>query len=313
MTLYQATLASSVKFNGVGLHSGKLVNIVIRPAAPNSGICFRRVDLRPEKLIEARPYNVTSTTLCTTIGHGSVKVATIEHLMAALFGLGIDNACVDVDSDEIPILDGSSARFVDRIQDVGIQLQPFRKKVIKPSSPIRVEENDGYMHFTPDTGDSLTINCSIHFPRSHSIGYQTLSLKLSEASFTEICEARTFCHIDDVNYMRSNGLALGGSLDNAVVVDKERVLNNDGLRFENEFVRHKMLDCIGDLALLGGKIFGTLDVYKGGHSLHIQFVQTLYKHLYETGSYNLDREESKIKHIVNDKLFITNRSRKAIS
>lgn len=303
MTLYQATLASSVKFNGVGLHSGKLVNIVIHPAPPDSGINFKRIDLKPNRIIQARPYNVMSTTLCTTIGHDNIKVATIEHLMASFLGLGIDNALIHVDSDEIPILDGSAARFVDRIQDVGIQLQPFRKKLIKSSKAIRVEEEDSYMSYIPDSDSSLTINCSIHFPRSKSISYQSLSLKLTEATFMEICEARTFCHIDDVNYMRSNGLALGGSLDNAIVVDKKKVLNNDGLRFDNEFVRHKMLDCIGDLSLLGGKLFGTLNIHKGGHSLHILFVQTLYKHLLETNAYDSAVDENKIKYLMNEDRF----------
>jgi len=300
MTLYQATLASSVKFNGVGLHSGKLVNIVIHPAPPNSGISFKRIDLNPQPVIKATPYNVTSTTLCTTIGQDGVKIATIEHLMASFSGLGIDNAHIHVDSDEIPILDGSSARFVDRIQDVGIQLQPFRKKIIQISHALRVEEGDSYMHFEPNLKDSLLINCRINFPRSKAIDHQAYSLKLTESNFLQICEARTFCHIDDVNYMRSNGLALGGSLDNAVVVDKEKVLNNDGLRFPNEFVRHKLLDCIGDLALLGGCLLGTLEVYKGGHSLHIRFVQKLYEQFLEESRGDFELTSHKVKSLLRD-------------
>lgn len=309
MTLYQATLASSVKFNGVGLHSGKLVNIIIHPAPPGSGITFKRVDLKPHKEIKASPYNVISTTLCTTIGQDGVKVATIEHLMASFSGLGIDNASIHVDSDEIPILDGSSARFVDRIQDVGIQLQPFRKKMIKLSHSLRVEEGDSYIHFHPSASDCLLINCRIHFPRSKAIDHQSYSLKLTESNFVKICEARTFCHIDDVNYMRSNGLALGGSLDNAVVVDKERVLNNDGLRFANEFVRHKLLDCIGDLALLGGRLLGTLEVYKGGHSLHISFVKKLYEHLAALGEEGFEQESEKLQPLLNENVFISKKSR----
>ncbi|NRA44346.1 MAG: UDP-3-O-[3-hydroxymyristoyl] N-acetylglucosamine deacetylase [Oligoflexales bacterium] len=278
---YQGTVTRSIKFAGVGLHTGKLVELDVSPAAPNSGIQFMRTDVPNPQPILAHPDNITSTTLCTTIGNQNYSVSTIEHLMAAFAGLGIDNALVQVNVCELPILDGSAAPFVDKLNEVGIQIQSTKRKVIIPNKLIEVESGDQYMRLEPfDHSQSdqaknphLEINCSIDFPFSRVIGKQTIKVNFSRRNFMDLCEARTFCHVDDVEMMRRKGLAQGGSLDNAVVVNHEKVMNNDGLRYDDEFVRHKLLDCIGDLALLGGRLTGRLTLHKAGHGLHAQFTK----------------------------------------
>ena len=284
MAFNQATLRGPVRFSGVGLHSGKLVNIIVKPVPVDYGIVFERIDLNPVPSIPATLDFVVSTTLCTSIGLGSAKVSTIEHLLAAFSGLGVDNALVQIDGEEVPILDGSSAQFVEAFQKVGVLDQDSKKKVFEVSSSVRVGSSDSYMNFAPHREPSLVINCSIDFPRSRAISHQKMTFKLEGTSFKDIVEARTFCHIDDVNFMREKGLALGGSFDNAVVVDHEKVLNKEGLRYGDEFVRHKILDCIGDLALLGRKIFGTLDLHRGGHTLHLSFVRAFLEKVKEEAS-----------------------------
>lgn len=285
---FQGTVTRTLKFAGIGLHSGKIVQLEISPAPPNSGIMMIRSDLKGVEPILAHPSNVISTVLSTTIGNHQYSIATIEHLMAAFAGLGIDNAFVKVSANEIPILDGSAAPFVDKLYEVGVQIQNIKREVWAISEPIKVENDDQYMIFEPlcidDTQQlkaetSLEFNCSIDFNNSGIIGQQAISMHFNHRNFMDICEARTFCHVNDINRMRSQGLALGGSLDNAVVVDDLKVVNNDGLRFSDEFVRHKLLDCIGDLALLGGRLSGRIHVHKAGHTLHNLFTKKVLDHL----------------------------------
>tara|TARA_Y100000991_G_C21966415_1_gene347081 strand:+ start:717 stop:1631 length:915 start_codon:yes stop_codon:yes gene_type:complete len=287
MNPFQGTLAKVIEFNGVGLHNGKLISLSIHPAGPNYGIRFKRTDIENSKEILAHLDNIISTTLCTTIGKKNQEISTIEHLMAAFSGLGIDNALVCINSNEIPILDGSSAPFVDKLNEIGVQRQEVKRRVIRLSQPLEVRCKDQFMRYEPcfkGNDSCLQVNYTIDFSCSKAIGKQSLSIALTSKAFMSLCEARTFCHINEVNGMRKQGLAMGGSLDNAVVVDDEKVINNDGLRYSDEFVRHKVLDCIGDLALLGGQLLGRITVHKGGHSLHAQFVKKISEVLTKTKS-----------------------------
>ena len=247
----------------------------------NAGISFVRIDLPNKPSILANPDHIISTNLCTTIGKGDISVSTIEHLMAAFSSLGIDNAVVEVSAREIPILDGSSAPFVDAINEAGVQLQQAKRKVLSISKNIEIRNDKQSIIYKPwDDPDKkeLSISASIDFT-ARAIGHQNFSFVFSNENFMKICEARTFCLRKDVESMRSMGLALGGSLDNAIVVDNDRILNNDGLRFENEFVKHKVLDFIGDLALLGHAIHGEVFIDKGGHALHVDFVKYIWSEL----------------------------------
>ena len=270
----QGTLNRSIKISGVGLHSGCLVNCHILPAAPNTGIIFKRIDKFKSIPIKADPFNITDTTLSTSIGSGASKVSTIEHLMAAFVGLGIDNAYVEIDNEEVPILDGSAAPFYDQLSVIGVQAQNAPRKLYVCKKSFEVRQGSSLIRVDPGMG--LSFNCEIDFTQvSSAIGRQKLKVNFSETLFKEICEARTFCHLDDVNKMREMGLARGGSLDNAIVVDNHSVMNSDGLRFTDEFVRHKLLDCIGDLALLGGSLVGNITLVRPGHSLHAEFTKAI--------------------------------------
>ena len=270
-------------FAGVGLHSGRIVTVRIYPAPLNHGVTFCRSDVQGALPIKASPESISSTRLSTCIGHeAGQEVATIEHLMAAFGGLGIDNARVLVNAPEIPILDGSSAPFVDQLVEGGVQIQGSRRKVFIPRQTIEVGNEHQFVRLEPwqDRNDAellanpqLEIKGHIDFPRSQVIGRQALTLTFSRRSFLDLCEARTFCHFDDITAMRKNGLALGGSLDNAVVVNDTEIVNNDGLRYPDEFVRHKILDGIGDLSMLGGALCGRLTLHCAGHGLHAAFMQ----------------------------------------
>ncbi|MBI2603538.1 MAG: UDP-3-O-[3-hydroxymyristoyl] N-acetylglucosamine deacetylase [Deltaproteobacteria bacterium] len=272
MKRLQGTVTREIQFAGVGLHSGRLVNLTILPLGPNSGIYFERTDTDAEPVL-ASPFSVTSTMLCTTIGEAPHSISTIEHLMAAFFGLGIDNALVRVSASEVPILDGSAAPFVDKLVEAGLQIQHVAKKIIAFPEPFVISEGEQYIKYEPlDDPSALEIECSIEFPHS-VIRAQSFQMRFSREEFMRICEARTFCHIDSVKTMRAQGLALGGSLDNAVVVDDNRVLNADGLRYEDEFVRHKLLDFLGDVHLLPGVLAGKVTLHKAGHRLHAQFTR----------------------------------------
>lgn len=279
MKRLQGTVTREIQFAGVGLHSGRLVNLAIFPLAPDSGIFFERTDTDSDPIL-ASPFSVTSTMLCTTIGEDSQSISTIEHLMAAFFGLGIDNALVRVSASEVPILDGSAAPFVDKLVEAGLQIQHVPKRVMILPDSFVISEDDQYIKYEPPGKDfyALEIECSIDFPHS-VIQNQSFRMRFSREEFMKICEARTFCHIDSVNSMRSQGLALGGSLDNAVVVDDHRVLNADGLRYGDEFVRHKLLDFLGDVHLLPGMLAGKITLHKAGHRLHTQFTRHILSQL----------------------------------
>ena len=274
----QGTLSRPLKLSGVGLHSGCLVNCHIFPAAPNTGIIFRRIDQVDSIPVKADPFNITDTKLCTAIGEGISRISTIEHLMAAFVGLGIDNAYIEIDNEEVPILDGSSAPFYDQLSVTGVQVQNAPRKTFICTKPFEVKIGSSIIRIEPH--HRLSFDCEIDFTGvSSAIGVQRLSMDYDESLFTEICEARTFCHQNDVDRMREMGLARGGSLDNAVVVDDQKVLNSEGLRFADEFVRHKLLDCVGDLSLIGGRFQGKITLIRPGHGLHAAFTRSVLMNL----------------------------------
>lgn len=249
--------------------------LTLRPAPVNTGIVFRRVDLSPVVEIPASYEYVGDTMLCTTLHHGKVKIATVEHLLSALAGLGIDNAYIDVNAPEIPIMDGSAAPFVFLIQSAGIREQNAAKRYIRILKPIRVEENGKYVQFLPHKGYKITFTIGFEHPVFNDRP-QTVSFDFSGTSYVkEVCRARTFGFLSDYEKLRECDLAKGGSLDNAIVVDDYRVLNEDGLRFESEFVTHKVLDAIGDLYLLGSSLIGAFEGYKSGHELNNRLLREL--------------------------------------
>lgn len=267
----QRTLRNSVTFSGIGLHSGKTIEVEIRPAAANTGILFERNDVQPSSYIKASPASVFDTTLATRIGSPSVSVSTIEHLMAAFFGLGIDNAVVSLNAAEMPVLDGSAAPFLVMLDEAGVEELAAPRNILVVKKAIEVVDPKDPTRFVRiEPSDKPWISYAIEFANAGAIGKQSLSFELSGAAFCqELAFARTFCLAEDVTRMQSIGLARGGSLDNAVVVCRQRgVLNSAGLRHESEFVRHKALDCIGDLALVGMPILGHVIANKAGHDLH---------------------------------------------
>lgn len=273
--LQQRTLKSLIRATGVGLHSGAKVTMTLRPAAPDSGIVFRRIDLDPPVELRADPFAVGDTRLASCLERDGAKIATVEHLMSALSGLGIDNAWVDVDAAEIPIMDGSAAPFVFLIQSAGIEEQKAAKKFIRVKKPVRVEEGDKWAELVPYDGFRLTF--SIVF--SHPVFDKSnphVTVDFAEHSYVrEVARARTFGFMQDVETMRSQGLALGGSLENAIVMDEYRVLNADGLRYGDEFVKHKVLDAVGDLYLLGHPLLGAFSAHKSGHALNNKLLRAL--------------------------------------
>lgn len=271
----QRTPKKVIQATGVGLHSGEKVLLTLRPAPVNTGIVFRRVDLSPVVEIPASYEYVGDTTLCTTLHQNDVKIATVEHLLSALAGLGIDNAYIDVNAPELPIMDGSAAPFVFLIQSAGIREQNAAKKYIRILKPIRVEDNGKYVQFLPHKGYKISFTIDFDHPVFNKRP-QTVSFDFSGTSYVkEVCRARTFGFLSDYEKLRENDLAKGGSLDNAIVVDNYRILNDDGLRFESEFVTHKVLDAIGDLYLLGSSLIGAFEGYKSGHELNNRLLREL--------------------------------------
>ncbi len=265
----QRTLKQSISSSGIGLHKGRKVNLTLRPAPANTGIIFRRTDLEPVVDFKADAYLVRDTQMCTClINETGERLSTVEHLMAALAGFGVDNVIVEVDAAEIPIMDGSSAPFVYLLQSAGIEEQTARKRFIRIRETIRVEDGDKWAELSPFDGFHVDFAIDFDHPAIDR-DKQSLQLDLSSRSFsTEISRARTFGFMRDIEYLRANNLALGGSLDNAVVLDQYRVLNDDGLRYPDEFVKHKVLDAIGDLYMLGHPLVGKLSAYKSGHALN---------------------------------------------
>ena len=273
--LKQRTLKNSIRATGVGLHTGRKVLMALRPGPANSGIVFRRTDLDEPADIHATAENVGETTLGTTLIQGDVKVSTIEHLLSAFAGLGIDNAVVELSSSEVPIMDGSAGPFVFLRQSAGLEEQNSAKKFVRILKRVKVEDGDKWARFDPY--DGFKVNFEIEF--DHPVfkrRSQVASMDFSTTTFLrEVSRARTFGFMRDLEYMRSRNLALGGNLDNAIVLDEYRILNEDGLRYEDEFVKHKILDAIGDLYLLGHSLIGEFSGYKSGHALNNRLLRTL--------------------------------------
>ena len=271
----QRTLKNVIRATGVGLHTGEKVYLTLRPAAANTGIIFRRVDLEEPVEILAHPENVGDTRLSTTLVRGGVRVSTVEHLLSALAGLGIDNAYVDLSAPEVPIMDGSAGPFVFLIQSAGIVQQNEPKKFIRIKQPVQVEEDDKWARFEPFNGFKVAFNIEFNHPVFKEHTSQAV-LDFSTTSFVkEVSRARTFGFMRDLERLRENNLARGGTLDNAIVVDDYRILNEDGLRYEDEFVKHKVLDAIGDLYLLGHSLIGAFSGHKSGHALNNKLLRTL--------------------------------------
>lgn len=271
----QRTLKNVIRATGVGLHTGKKVYLTLRPAPVNTGIIFRRVDLDPAVEIAARPHNVGDTRLSTTLTNGKVRISTVEHLLSAFAGFGIDNAYIDVSSDEVPIMDGSAGPFVFLIQSAGVMDQSAPKQFLRIKKPIHVKEGDKWVRFEPFDGFKVGFTIEFDHPAFNDRNC-TAEIDFSTTSFVkEVSRARTFGFMRDVELLRENNLALGGSLDNAVVVDDYRILNEDGLRYEDECVKHKILDAIGDLYLLGHSLIGSFTGYKSGHELNNRILRDL--------------------------------------
>ena len=271
----QRTLKNVIRATGVGLHTGEKVYLTLRPAAADSGIIFRRVDLDEPVEIPATPENVGDTTLSTTLIKDGVRISTVEHLLSAMAGLGIDNAYVDLNAAEVPIMDGSAGPFVFLIQSAGIEEQNAPKKFIRIKKQVRVEDGDKWVNFEPFDGFKVAFTIDFDHP-AFKEGSQIAEVDFSTTSFVrEVSRARTFGFMNQIEQLRANNLALGGSLDNAVVVDDYRVLNEDGLRYVDEFVKHKILDSIGDLYLLGHSLIGAFSGHKSGHALNNQLLRAL--------------------------------------
>ncbi|GIX27599.1 MAG: UDP-3-O-acyl-N-acetylglucosamine deacetylase [Burkholderiales bacterium] len=271
----QRTLKNVIGATGVGLHTGEKVYMTLRPAAPNTGIVFRRVDLPQPVEIKADAYSVRDTRLCSCLERDGVRVSTVEHLMSAFAGLGVDNAYVDLSGGEVPIMDGSASPFVFLLQSAGLEEQPAPKKFIRIRRRVEVEDGDKWVRFEPYDGFKVEFSIAFDHPIFDKTR-QRVCIDFGKTSFVkEVSRARTFGFVQDVENMRAQGLALGGSLDNAIVMDEFRVLNSDGLRYEDEFVKHKVLDAIGDLYLLGHPIIGAFLAYKSGHALNNALARAL--------------------------------------
>jgi UDP-3-O-[3-hydroxymyristoyl] N-acetylglucosamine deacetylase len=266
--IMQRTLKNSIRATGVGLHTGKKVYVTLRPAPVNNGIVFRRVDLEPPVDIRAWAQNVGDTQLSTSLSKGEARISTVEHLLSAFAGLGIDNAFVELSASEVPIMDGSAGPFVFLIQSAGIQEQNAPKQFIRIRRPVRVEDGDKWAKFEPFDGFKVSFYIDFEHPFFEEKS-KYAEIDFSTTSFVkEVSRARTFGFLREVEMLQERNLALGGSLNNAVVVDDYRVLNEDGLRYEDEFVKHKILDAIGDLYLLGHSLIGSFSGYKSGHALN---------------------------------------------
>ncbi len=271
----QRTLKNSIRATGVGLHTGEKVTLTLRPAAINTGIIFHRSDLEPPVSIRAAAENVGDTRLSTTLVKGDVRVSTVEHLLSAVAGLGIDNLHVDVSAPEVPIMDGSAGPFVFLLQSAGLKEQNAAKKFIRIKRAVEIHDEDKWVRFEPYQGFKVGFCIDFEHPMFTS-GSQRAELDFSSTSFVrEVSRARTFGFMRDIEALRANQLALGGSLDNAIVLDDFKILNEDGLRYENELVKHKILDVVGDLYLLGHSLIGAFTGHKSGHALNNQLIRQL--------------------------------------
>jgi UDP-3-O-[3-hydroxymyristoyl] N-acetylglucosamine deacetylase len=273
--LNQRTLKNSIRATGIGLHTGQKILMTLRPAAADSGIVFRRTDLEQPVDIQAHAEHVGETMLGTTLHKGDAKISTVEHLLSALAGLGIDNALIEVSAAEVPIMDGSAGPFVFLLQSAGIEEQKAPKRFIRILESVHVTDGDKWARFDPYNGFKVNFEIEFNHPtfKKHS---QVASMDFSTTSFLrEVSRARTFGFMRDIESLRSRNLALGGNMDNAIVLDDTRILNEDGLRYEDEFVKHKILDAIGDLYLLGHSLIGEFSGFKSGHALNNKLLRTL--------------------------------------
>ena len=273
--LTQKTVSQKISFNGVGIHTGKKINLNILPASPNSGITFKRIDLKTNNIIYPNYANVVDTTLCTTISNEyGAKVSTIEHLMGALYGIGIDNAFIEIDADEVPIMDGSAKLFVNKINEVGLKFSDQPIKIIKINQKIKFEDGEKFISI-----DKSNVSGDIEFEIKYNnelIGTQKSKINVFEDNLSEIYDSRTFCLFEDIEKLKKMNLGKGGSLDNAIVIKDNKILNEYGLRNKLEFVNHKILDCMGDLFLSGYKIIGSIKCSQGGHKLTNQLLRKIF-------------------------------------
>ncbi|RCW74323.1 UDP-3-O-[3-hydroxymyristoyl] N-acetylglucosamine deacetylase [Pseudorhodoferax soli] len=297
--LAQRTLKSITKAVGVGLHSGQRVELTLRPAQPDTGIVFRRVDLPEPVDIPVTAQSVSDTRMASTIANGSAKVHTVEHFMSACAGLGIDNLYVDISAEEVPILDGSAASFVFLLQSAGIEMQRAARRFIRITKPVEVREGEGvnlkWARLEPYHGFKLSFEIEFHHPAVDSTG-QRVEFDMSSDSYArDIARARTFGFTKDVEMMRANGLALGGGLDNAIVMDDYKVLNSDGLRYDDEFVKHKILDAMGDLYIVGKPLLAAYSAFRSGHAMNNKLLRELLAHpeCYEIVSFDDERKAPK--------------------
>jgi len=273
--IYQKTLRNVIRAKGVGLHTGEQVNLTMRPAPPDTGIIFRRVDLTPVVEIAARLENVADTRLSTALGHETVRISTVEHLLSAFSGLGIDNAIVELSAAEVPIMDGSAGPFVFLIQSAGVEEQPVAKRFVRIRRRVEVSDGDKWARFLPHQG--FKVGFTIDFSHPLLKGrHSRAEIDFTRTSFVrEVSRARTFGFMRDIEKLREERLALGGNLDNAIVLDDYRVVNEDGLRYDDEFVKHKVLDAVGDLYLLGYSLIGAFSGHKSGHALNNRLLREL--------------------------------------
>ena len=274
--LNQKTVKSQVSFSGVGLHSGKVSNMCLKPSEPNSGIIFKRIDLKANNIVFPNFSNVNNTILNTTVSNEyGVKVSTIEHLMGALFGLGVDNVLIEIDNEEVPILDGSAKKFIEKILSTGLTKSEAPIKVIKINKKVIHQNNEKFISIEPSKL-SLDIDFELKYKNS-IIGNQRNKINIYEDDLTNIFNSRTFCLYEDIKKIRENGLAKGGSLDNAIVVDNDKVLNKEGLRNSLEFVNHKILDCVGDLYTSGYRMIASIKCSQGGHFMTNQLLRKVFE------------------------------------
>ncbi|MSP10042.1 MAG: UDP-3-O-[3-hydroxymyristoyl] N-acetylglucosamine deacetylase [Pelagibacteraceae bacterium] len=274
--LTQKTIKKSISFRGIGLHNGKIANLFIKPADPNLGIIFKRVDLTTNNLVYPTFMNVTNTSLNTTIeNENGIKVSTIEHLMGALFGLGIDNAIIEIDNEEVPILDGSAKEFIEKIKLAGVKVSEAPIKIIKINKKVEYFDGERFISIEPSKL-SLDIDFELKY-KNQIIGNQRNTIKVYEDDLTDIFNSRTFCLYEDIESIKKKGLAKGGSLENAIVVKDKEILNGEGLRNKKEFVNHKILDCIGDLYTSGYRIIASIICSQGGHYLTNQLLRKVFE------------------------------------
>ena len=298
--IFQRSINTEVSAIGVGLHSGQKVRIILKPAKENTGIIFKRTDVKAPTKIKVEPHAVSETRLSSTIGKGKFKISTVEHLMSALSALGVDNILIEVDGPEIPIMDGSSIPFVYLINSATLINQTTLKKFAVIKDVIKVEEDDKFAKFEPYNG--FLVDFTIDFPHpAFKKEYNRVEIDFFKDSYVDdISRARTFGFMQEVEYLRSNGLARGGSLDNAIVLDEYKIINKDGLRYKDEFVRHKILDALGDLYMLGKPILGKFIAYKSGHDLNNKLLKKIIENKNSWKITNLDLEKEETSELAKD-------------